>query len=48
MPAVTWTLRGGCLFPGDATGYLVNGTNQFHKNAWELRTTLRVNFVARQ
>jgi len=44
MPNVTWTLRGGYMWAGDAAGYLINGTNQFAKDPWELRTTVRFNF----
>jgi hypothetical protein len=44
MPNLTWTLRGGYLWGGDALGYLINGTSQFSENPWELRTTIRFNF----
>ncbi len=44
MPNLLWTLRGGILFPGAAAGYLINGTDAFQKDAWELRTTLRFDF----
>jgi hypothetical protein len=44
MPNLIWTLRGGYMWAGDATGYLINGTNAFNQNPWELRTTLRFNF----
>jgi hypothetical protein len=45
MPNVVWTLRGGYMWAGDAAGYLINGTNQFKTNPWELRTTVRFNFA---
>lgn len=44
MKNLVWTLRGGIFFPGDAAGYLINGTNAYAKDAWEVRTTLRFNF----
>lgn len=44
MPNLTWTLRGGVFFPGDAAGYLINGTNAYLDDAWELRTTVRFGF----
>lgn len=44
MPKVTWTLRGGIFFPGDAAGYLINGTDLYQEDAWELRTTVRFAF----
>lgn len=44
MPNLVWTLRGGYMSAGDATGYLINGTTNFDKNPWELRTTIRFNF----
>lgn len=45
MPNVVWTLRGGYMWAGDAAGYLINGTNQFNSNPWELRTTVRFAFA---
>ena len=44
MPHLTWTLRGGYFFTGEAAGYLINGTDRFQDDAWELRTTLRFGF----
>jgi len=44
MKGLVWTLRGGAFFPGDAAGYLINGTNAYDDEAWELRTTLRFDF----
>jgi hypothetical protein len=44
MPNVVFTVRGGYMWAGDAAGYLINGTNAFTKDPWELRTTLRFNF----
>jgi hypothetical protein len=44
MPNLTWTLRGGYMWAGDAAGYLINGTNRFNDHPWELRTTVRFNF----
>ena len=45
LPSLTWSFRGGILFAGDATGYLINGTDRFGDNPWELRTTIRFNFA---
>lgn len=45
MKNLTWTFRGGVFSPGAASGYLLNGTDQFLDNAWELRTTLAFNFA---
>ncbi|MFN2442398.1 MAG: hypothetical protein ABR517_06920 [Thermoanaerobaculia bacterium] len=44
MKNLIWTLRGGVFFPGDAAGYLINGTALYDDSAWELRTTLRFNY----
>jgi len=44
MKNLIWTLRGGIFYPGDAAGYLINGTNRYLKDAWEVRTQLRFNF----
>lgn len=44
MPNLIWTLRGGVFMPGDAAGYLINGTSLYDDDAWELRTTLRFNY----
>lgn len=44
MPNLVWTLRGGYMQAGDAAGYLINGTNLYDENPWELRTTIRFNF----
>lgn len=44
MPHLTWTLRGGYLWVGEGAGYLVNGTDRFLDDAWELRTTVRFGF----
>jgi hypothetical protein len=44
MPNLVWTFRGGYMDAGDAAGYLINGTDAFDDNPWELRTTLRFNF----
>lgn len=44
MPHLTWTLRGGYFFTGEAAGYLINGTDAFLDDAWELRTTVRFGF----
>lgn len=41
MEHVTWTLRGGYFFTGEAAGFLINGTDRFQEDAWELRTTVR-------
>lgn len=44
MKNLTWTLRGGYLWAGDATGYLINGTTAFDDDPWEIRTTIRFGF----
>ena len=44
MKSLTWTLRGGVFFPGTAAGYLINGSDAFLDNAWELRTTVSFDF----
>lgn len=44
MPNLIWTLRGGIFFPGEGAAYLINGTDAFDEDAWELRTTLRFNY----
>ncbi|MCP4660076.1 MAG: hypothetical protein GY856_32135, partial [bacterium] len=44
MPNLTWTLRGGYFFTGAAAGYLINGTDAYLEDAWELRTTVRFGF----
>ena len=44
MPHLTWTLRGGYFFTGEASAYLINGTDRFQDDAWELRTTVRFGF----
>ncbi|MDX1632827.1 MAG: alginate export family protein [Thermoanaerobaculia bacterium] len=44
MKHVTWTLRGGYMWAGDAAGFLINGTDRYDENPWELRTTVRVGF----
>jgi hypothetical protein len=41
---LNFTLRGGYFLPGDAAGYLINGTNQFSDNAWELKSTITLKF----
>lgn len=44
MKNLTWTLRGGYFFTGDAAGYLINGSTAYLEDAWELRTTVRFGF----
>ena len=44
LPQLVFTFRGGVFFPGDATGYLINGTNQFKDAAWETKTTITYKF----
>ncbi|GAB4178045.1 MAG: hypothetical protein Kow00108_13670 [Calditrichia bacterium] len=39
-----FTVRGGYFMPGDAAGYLINGTNQFDDAAWELKSTITLKF----
>ena len=39
-----WIFRGGIFFPGDGAAYLINGTNQYTDNAYELRTTIKFSF----
>ncbi|RMD99231.1 MAG: hypothetical protein D6814_05960 [Calditrichaeota bacterium] len=43
-PQLVLTFRGGVFFPGDAAGYLINGTNQFNDAAWETKTTVTYKF----
>lgn len=43
-PSLVWILRGGAFLPGDAAGYLINGSNEFDDVAWELRTTVKFSF----
>ncbi len=43
-PQLVFTFRGGVFFPGDAAGYLINGTNQFNDPAWETKTTITYKF----
>lgn len=43
-PALTWTFRGGLFMPGDAAGYLINGTSAYDDDAYELRTTIQYSF----
>ena len=45
LPNLIWSFRGGILFAGDAAGYLINGTDRFDDDPWELRTTIRFNFA---
>jgi len=39
-----FTVRGGMFTPGDAAGYLINGTNKYNENVKELKTTLTYKF----
>lgn len=41
---LVWTFRGGYFWTGDASGYLINGTNRYDDNAYELRTTIKYSF----
>lgn len=43
-PQLVFTFRGGVFFPGDAAGYLINGTNQFNDPAWETKATITYKF----
>ena len=43
-PKLIWTVRGGIFIPGDAAGYLINGTNKWNDKPVELKTTLTVKF----
>ncbi len=38
------TLRGGYFIPGDAAGYLINGTTAYNDPAWELKGTITMKF----
>ena len=38
------TLRGGVFMPGDAAAFLINGTNAYKENAWELKATITYKF----
>lgn len=39
-----FTVRGGIFMPGDAAGYLINGTNEYNDNVKELKSTLTYKF----
>ena len=41
---VILTLRGGYFKPGKAAGYLINGTDEYKKAAWELKGEVWFNF----
>jgi hypothetical protein len=41
---LAWIFRGGIFFTGDGAGYLINGTDAYTENAYELRTTVRFSF----
>jgi len=41
---LVWVFRGGIFFTGDGAGYLINGTNAYTDNAYELRTTIKFSF----
>lgn len=41
---VILTLRGGYFKPGRAAGYLINGTDEYKKAAWELKGEVWFNF----
>jgi len=43
-PGLAWIFRGGYFWAGDGAGYLINGTNEFTDNAYELRTTIKYSF----
>lgn len=43
-PQLLWVFRGGIFMPGDASGYLINGTDMYDDDAWELRTTVKFTF----
>ena len=44
VPGLAWILRGGIFFPGDGAGYLINGSNLYENDAYELRTTVKYSF----
>ena len=44
LPGLAWVFRGGAFFPGDAAGFLLNGTDTYDETAWELRTTVKFTF----
>jgi len=41
---LVWIFRGGIFFTGDGAAYLINGTNKYTDNAYELRTTIKLSF----
>ncbi len=41
---LSFTLRGGYFMPGKAVGYLINGTDSYTDNAWELKSVLTLKF----
>ena len=43
-PELILMLRGGVFMPGDAAGYLINGTNDYKDKAWELKATVTYKF----
>jgi hypothetical protein len=43
-PQLALGFRGGVFFPGEASGYLINGTNEFDDPAWEHKATLTLTF----
>lgn len=43
-PGLIWVFRGGIFWPGDGAEYLINGTNEYDDQAYELRTTIKYTF----
>jgi hypothetical protein len=43
-PQLALGFRGGAFLPGEAAGYLINGTNAFDDPAWEHKATLTLTF----
>ncbi|HID39279.1 MAG TPA: hypothetical protein EYP36_07170 [Calditrichaeota bacterium] len=44
MEKLAFILRGGYFMPGDAAGYLINGTNKWMDSAWETKAVVLYKF----
>lgn len=44
LPSLDFSLRGGVFMPGDAAGYLINGTNKYSDTVREIKTELEFKF----
>ena len=43
-PGLLWVFRGGYFQPGDGAAYLINGSDMYDEDAYELRTTIKFTF----